>query len=198
MDTKLIITFVICTILATLLFSFLMGFGKKKKGGSQTEDKDDNAGTKNKNGLSSLFKAKRIEVNVPKSGSTSKKKSKTSPVNIILYDATRIYFEETELSGDIVDGIVKEYGNLGHKYSYLGRPVYQINKKMVEGVVKYIPVTIEETLKQPPSWLHRALNPQWVAIVYAVLSEKSILQKYGWLLLFLALIIFFIWSYAMK
>lgn len=99
----------------------------------------------------------------------------------------RVYDNETRtvynatIPAKIVREIRLKYSNLGRKWFREGKWLYALNKKE-NG--EYAPVTVPQTMDDPPSELHRALMQQEIDIVYNVESGKSFMQKWGHVLLF--------------
>lgn len=99
----------------------------------------------------------------------------------------RVYDNETRtaynatIPGKTVREIRQKCNNLGRKWLKDGKWLYALNKKESG---QYVPVSVPQTMENPPSELHRALMQQEIDIVYNVDQEKSFAQKWGHVLLF--------------
>jgi hypothetical protein len=99
------------------------------------------------------------------------------------------------IPGKIVREIRQKHGNLGRKWFRENKWLYALNKKESG---EYVPVSVPQTMDDPPSELHRALMQQEIDIVFDVQSAKSFMQKWGHVLLFVGAIVFVIFLVIMQ
>lgn len=113
----------------------------------------------------------------------------------------RVYNNETRrvsnenLTEDDVKKIRDKHTTLGRKWLRDGKWVYALNK-LVGG--EYVPVSIPQTMEDPPSSLHRALLQDAVGIFYDVSPEKGFFQEHGKILLFVGSVLFLLWTVIMN
>lgn len=134
----------------------------------------------------------------------TKEEDKTNTITypdaeVRFYDSITRTIYNGILPGATVAVIRMTYQNLGRKWLRYGKWLYAINKYIGEdGNVLYRPVLIEETMDNSPSKLHRALRQDAVGIAYDVRDEKGFMEKYGKVLVFVVIVLFFMWTTVMK
>ena len=116
-------------------------------------------------------------------------------VEAVVFDNENRTWYKTELPGRDVINIRRDHSTLGRKWMMDGKWVYAFNRG--EGGT-YRPVEVPETMKDPPSKLHRALAQQEIDIVFNVDPERGFFQKWGHILLFVGACIFILFLVVMQ
>jgi len=116
-------------------------------------------------------------------------------VEAVVFDNENRTWYKTELPGRDVINIRRDHSTLGRKWMMDGKWVYAFNRS--EGGI-YRPVEVPETMKNPPSKLHRALAQHEIDIVFNVEMERGFLQKWGHVLLFVFACVFILFLVVMQ
>jgi hypothetical protein len=112
-------------------------------------------------------------------------KTNTEPEEARVYDNITGRVSNETLPGGVIDQMMNKYGNIGRKWLRDGKWLLAVNKrKAADGIVSYIPVIVPATLENPPSRLRRAISHPYIEITHNVRQPKSLMQKYGSILIF--------------
>jgi len=123
------------------------------------------------------------QTDLPEPMQKEPEQSQSEPVFVRLYDNMRRAIYNETLDGEIVDEIKRNFGSLGRRWNRDGTELYAVTKTVDE---EYIPVSqyMKIIRDNPPSLLHGALVQPQTSIAFNVKIQRSMMQKWGPILLF--------------
>jgi len=122
----------------------------------------------------------------------------TKPELVLCYDSAAGTWDEVELGGNIIDGIIKTWRSLGRVWDEDGKKLHHINRYVTEGVVRYRPIEalMSETRDNPPEVIMDCFDHSSVPFVFNVHESTSLLAKLAPILWFCGIAIFILFMWA--